>query len=237
MKTLTHRRKQAGNPAIGVALMRVSTDEQHLGPEAQRAAIMSWADREGVKIVACHLESGVSGATPLEQRTVLLRAIDDVKAYRAGHLVIAKRDRIGRDVVIVAAIERLVERCGARLTAADGTSANNGPEGLLLRGIIDVFAQYERLLIASRTRAALAAKRAKGERAGAVPFGFTLADDRRTLVDCPKERDVIDFVRRRRREGVSFRAIVAECELNGFTSRTGRPFALRQVALMARDAR
>lgn len=229
-------RKQAGDPAIGVALMRVSTDEQHLGPEAQRAAILCWAEREGVKIVASHLEAGVSGATPLKQRTVLLRAIDDVKTSRAGHLVVAKRDRIGRDVVIVAAIERLVERCGARVSAADGTSATTGPEGLLLRGIIDVFAQYERLLIASRTRAALAAKRARGERTGALPFGFALGDDGRSLVECPKERDVIEYVRRRRRDGVSFRAIVAECEGKGFTSRTGRPFALRQVALMAREA-
>lgn len=237
MKTINHTRKQAGDPAIGVALMRVSTDEQHLGPEAQRAAISSWAAREGVNVIAWHLEAGVSGATPLEQRTILLRAIDDLKTHHAGHLVIAKRDRIGRDVVIVAAIERLVERCGARVSAADGTSAANGPEGLLLRGIIDVFAQYERLLIASRTRAALAAKRARGERAGAVPFGFALADDRRTLVDCPKERHVIEYVRRRRSDGVSLRAIVAECELKGFTSRTGRPFALRQVALMAREAR
>lgn len=235
MKTSNNQRKHDGDPTIGVALMRVSTDEQHLGPEAQRAAIASWADRQGVQIVAWHLESGVSGATPLEQRSVLLNAIEDLKVHRAGRLVVAKRDRIGRDVVIVAMIERLAERCGARVSTADGTSDASGPEGLLLRGMIDLFAAYERLIIASRTKAALATKKARGERVGEIPFGFALGDDGRSLVACRREREVIDYVRRRRSDGVSFRAIVGECERRGFTSRTGRPFALRQVARMARE--
>lgn len=37
-----------GDPKRAVAYLRVSTDEQRLGPEAQRAAIAAWGAREGV---------------------------------------------------------------------------------------------------------------------------------------------------------------------------------------------
>lgn len=237
MKTFTSDRRRKGDPKIGVALIRVSTDDQLLGPDAQRAAISTWAEREGVRIVAWHLEAGVSGATQIEQRATLLKAIDDLKALGAGRLVIAKRDRLARDVVIAALIERLVERAGARVSAADGTSDATGPEGLLLRGIVDVFAAYERLLISSRTKAALATKKARGERIGGIPFGCALGDDGRTLVECHREQAVLKFVRSRRAKGVTLRAIVVACEDRGLTSRTGRPFALRQVARMVESER
>ena len=45
-------RTRPGNPKRAVAYLRVSTDEQRLGPEAQRAAIAAWAVREGITVVA-----------------------------------------------------------------------------------------------------------------------------------------------------------------------------------------
>jgi len=170
--TMTSNKKPVGDPRVAVALLRVSTTDQELGPAAQRRAIEVWAGREGIEIRSWRLEQGVSGATPLERRAILLQALDDVKAHRAGVFVVAKRDRLARDVVCAALIERLVERAGARVCAADGTGDTKGPEGALLRGIVDLFASYERLLIASRTKAALGAKKARGERTGGVPFGF-----------------------------------------------------------------
>jgi site-specific DNA recombinase len=237
MKTFTSTRKRQGDPKVGVALLRVSTEDQQLGPEAQRRAITAWAEREGVRIVAWHVEQGVGGATPLEQRAILLKAIDDLKTSGAGRLVVAKRDRLARDVVIAALIERLVERCGARVFAADGTSDATGPEGLLLRGMVDLFAAYERLIISSRTKAALGAKRAKGERIGGVPFGFSLADDGRMLVESDREQAILKFVRGRRAKGDTLRAIVVGCARRGLVSRAGRPFALRQVARMLEGGR
>ena len=41
----------------------------------------------------------------------------------------AKRDRIARDVVVAATIERLVADAGARVVTADGVSAEQTPEG------------------------------------------------------------------------------------------------------------
>jgi DNA invertase Pin-like site-specific DNA recombinase len=100
----------------------------------------------------------------------------------------------------------------------------------MMRGIQDVFSEYERGLIRSRTKAALAAKRARGERIGAIPYGYTLSDDGVRLVNNPSEQSVIARVHHLRASGTSLRGIVATLERAGCVSRAGTPLGLRQVA-------
>ena len=98
-------------------------------------------------------------------------------------LIVAKRDGLGRDVIVVALIERVIARRGARIVsaAADGTD-NEDPSNVLMRRLIDSFAEYERLIIGARTKSALAAKRRRGERvSGLAPFGSRFSPDGRTL--------------------------------------------------------
>jgi DNA invertase Pin-like site-specific DNA recombinase len=223
-------RRRPGDATKAVALVRASKDEQKLTPEAQRTMIEDWSTREGVEVVAWHVEQGVRGATPLEQRKGLLDAIADVERYGAGRLIVARRDRLARDVVTAGLVERLVERAGGRVHSSDGMSDAAGPEGVLLRGIVDLFAVFERLLISSRTKAALRTKKARGERTGMVPFGSSVAPDGKTLVSNPDEQNVIATVLRLRRRGLTLRAVVSECERQGLVSRSGRPLGLVQVA-------
>lgn len=228
------RRRTPGDASKAVAILRASTTDQRVSPAAQRRAIEVWAGREGVQVVAWHTES-VSGATPIEQRQGLLEALADLERHGAGRLVVAKRDRLARDVVLAGLIERLVERAGARVCAADGVDVH-GPEGVLMRGIVDLFASYERLLIASRTRAALQTMKARGLRVGQVPFGWSVASDGSTLVENPDEQRVITTVRKLRAKGLSLRAVVKECQRQGVVSRSGRPLGLVQVDRLLRRA-
>ncbi len=152
-----------GNPKLAVAYLRVSTDEQNLGPDAQRAAISSWAAAQGVTILEWR-EERVSGGAALEDREELIAAINLLAPLGAGLLVAAKRDRIARDAVLAVSIERMVQGEGARLVTSDGVTSDDTPEGRLVRGILDLFAEYERSLIRARTRAALRVKKARGER-------------------------------------------------------------------------
>ena len=117
----------------------------------------------------------------------LARALVDLHERRAGILVVARRDRLARDVGIALAIERAVTRSGARIISADGTGNGQTPADAFLRTVIDGASAYERALIAARTKAALAAKRARGFRSGEVPFGFTAVQDGR-LVPCEREQ-------------------------------------------------
>lgn len=222
------RRTTPNNPRTAVGYIRVSTEEQHLGPEAQRAAILAWATREGVSVLSWHTDAGVSGAAELDNRPALAAALGALRAGGAGLLVVAKRDRLARDCYVAAAIDRAVATAGARVVSADGTCNGDTPADAFMRTILDAAAQYERALIRGRTKAALAAKRAKGERTGTVPYGFT-ADAAGRLVECPAELAVIAQVRALRAAGMTFRAIVSELARAGVVGRTGRALDVRQV--------
>ena len=60
-----------------------------------------------------------------------------------------------------------------------------------MRGIVDVFAAYERGVIKSRTRAALAVKRTRGERIGGIPYGYELTADGVHLAENAADRSVV----------------------------------------------
>lgn len=229
--------KRAANPKIAIGYVRVSTLAQELGPEAQRAAIESWAAREGVHVAAWHVDQGVSGAAPIDARPALGAALAALREHKAGVLVVAKRDRVARDVVIAAMVERAAKASGARLISADGTGNGDTPADAFMRTVIDGAAAYERGLIRARTTAALAAKAAKGERTGEIPYGFKLAADGVHVERDEAEQAVLSAVRELRAAGLSQRAIVAALANRGLLSRAGKPFAKTQIArMLERDA-
>ena len=216
-----------------VGYLRVSTDQQQLG--AQQAECQRWAEQNGITVVEWHADI-LSGATPIEDREGLMAAIDACKKRNARWLVVAKRDRLARDVVIAAMAERIVSVLGTTIVTADGASSADSPEGQLMRTILDAFAQFERHLIRWRTRAAMAQKREKGEYLGAVPFGYRTAkaeDGRVMIVEDERERAVGARIKELRAEGVGFRHIGRALAAEGMVSRKGRPYGMKLIHKMA----
>lgn len=210
-----------------VAYLRVSTENQQLGPEAQRAQITDYASRHGLTIVAWYVDIGVGGATPVELRPGLTLAIADARKHRASILV-AKRDRLARDAMLSAMIQRSLTK-GAQVISADGSGNGDGPADQLMRTILDGMSEYERALIRSRTKAALKAKRARGERAGNVPYGFDASPEGK-LSENAQEQAVIDKIRHLAASGLSMRSIVTALDALGVRSRCETPLGLTQVA-------
>lgn len=154
---------------------------------------------------------------------------------KAGRLVAAKRDRLARDVVAAAMIERMVSRSGASVVTADGVSSADTPEGALMRTLIDAFAQYERALIAARTSAALQAKRRKGLRVGQVPFGFRLGHDGASLEADPDEQRVLARVHELRSAGETIDSIAAALNASSVPARGKRWHATTIRRLLGRE--
>jgi site-specific DNA recombinase len=88
-------------------------------------------------------------------------------------------------------------------------------------------------LIGQRTKAALAAKRARGERAGNVPFGYRLGADGQKLEKCEAEQAVLVILDELRSAGYSLRQIAAELNRQGFTTRRGTSWRFQYVAALA----
>lgn len=226
--------KPALDPLVAVAYLRVSTEEQHLGPEAQRAAIEAWASRAGARVVAWREDRGLSGSLGLEDRPALSAALADLRPLGAGTLVVAKRDRIARDALIAGTVDRLAERIGARVISADGVGNGGTASDQFMRTILDAAAAFELAQIRARTKAALAAKRARGERIGKIPRGMRLAADGIHLEPDERERAAVERARALREEGLSFAGIAARLAQEGHVTRTGKPFLRHAVHAMLR---
>jgi len=134
-----------------VAYLRVSTDKQGirgLGIEAQRKSVIDFAEHQkaGALILAeyVEVESGRRADRP-----ELLKAIDHARNANA-ILVIAKLDRLSRDVHFLTGLDR----AGVEFVACDMPNANR-----LTITILAAVAEHEREMISERTRQALAIAR------------------------------------------------------------------------------
>lgn len=232
---MNKRTVRQGDPTVAVAYLRVSTDEQALGLEAQRNSIEAWAKARGVNVAAWCIDEGVSGGVALEARPELARALVLLREHRAGALVVAKRDRLARDVIIAAMVEKLAADVGAAVlsVAGEGSDETDDPSSQLLRRMVDAFAEYERAMIAMRTRNALAAKRKRGEIIGGVPpWGFRLSEDRRSWVPDEREQQMLALVRELRGQGQGVRPIARALDAAGFKTRNGRKVVHSSVVKM-----
>lgn len=218
------------NPPRAIGYVRCSTDaqaESALGLDAQRTAIAAAAARQGLPLTATFADEGVSGAAPLSERPGLSAAIEALK--RGDVLIVAKRDRLGRDVIEVALIERLIQRKRAKVFSAANEGNGDDAAALLQRRLLDCFSEYERALIAQRTRAALRAKRARGERAGNIPFGYRCVDGVR-LEPEPLEQRIFAVIAELRAAGVPLRRIADTLNADGHRTRSGSPWRFQYVA-------
>ena len=105
------------------------------------------------------------------------------------------------------------------------------------REALDLARAYERAVIRSRTRAALAAKRSRGERIGTLPYGYRLAADGLHVEPDAAEQAVVASVRQLAGQRLSQRAIVVHLSGRGVVGRKGAPLRQTQVArLLLRSA-
>lgn len=204
----TKRRKVEAQRAI--ALLRVSTEKQDLGPEAQRHAIEKYAATQGYVVVSFH-EERVSGAADptLDERPGLWEALDAARDGRATVFLVAKYDRLARDPIVQTLVERHLAAFDCRIEAADGQANGTSPEALLMRSILAAFAQYERAMIRSRTKAAQQATWRRGEHwGGTLPYGYRLGEDGVSLVADEAEGPVLDQILALRAAGSTYQAIL-----------------------------
>lgn len=229
------RKRPQGDPSVCVAYYRTSTAEQAYGIDAQRAAVLAHVERVGGRLAAEH-EDRASGTLDVAARPSLLAALADLRAHGAGTLVVARRDRIARDVVVAGVVERLASAAGARIVSAAGEGSDDGsPSGQFLRAVIDAASQFEGASIRARTRAALAAMRARGLRTGGLPWGFAAGPDG-TLVPDAGERRTLDRVRELRAIGHTIDEATGVLRREGYLSRRGTPLTRSRVGALWRLA-
>jgi DNA invertase Pin-like site-specific DNA recombinase len=197
-----------------IAYYRVSTSKQGksgLGREAQEAAVTAYLNGGRWKLVAefQEVESGKRSDRP-----ELDKALAACRLHRA-KLVVAKVDRLTRSVAF---LSRLLE-AGVDVLFCD-LPAIEGPTGRFMLQQMASVAELEAGMISARTKAALAAAKARGQRLGGVR-STKLTDEARAM-----GRSVIS--KRAADKAADYAPVIRELEASGVTSLAGIAAALNE---------
>ncbi len=218
---MTRARKSTTKSDEVLGYVRVSTSEQAdsgLGLRAQRSAIRAECARHGWTLAKVYEDAGAS-AKSLSGRPALAEALDVLAQGEAGALVVSKLDRLARSVADFAGLVRRAEAEGWALIVVDLGVDMSTPTGGLLANVTASVAEWERQVIAQRTRDALKALKASGVKLG-----------RPRLLD----PGLADRIRAERDTGATLQAIADRLNAAGTTTPTGRswsPALVRKVTL------
>lgn len=229
------RRTKQGDPATAIGYVRVSTGDQTTAQQVD--ALRSHCEAQGITLAHVCADEGVSGAAPLDERPGLLCVLDQVTEHGAGVVLVAKRDRLARSTLEAGLIQRAIESRGASVSALDSTD-DDSPEAVMMRGMLDLFAQFERLQIKARTTAALRAKKARGRAySGRAPYGYRHDGAGTPMRPVADEQDAIRRMVALRDDGASWREVCDGLAVLGITQRNGKPWQPAAVQrIVQRDA-
>lgn len=209
---------------LAIAYYRVSTTKQGqsgLGLEAQEASVTTYAGALGLTITQTFTE--VETGTRKRHRPQLEAALDAARRQGAV-LLIAKLDRLARNVAFIA---NLMES-GVQFTAVDMPNADR-----MTLQMFAAVAEREAGLISERTKAALAARKARGLTVGNIS---NMSAEARAAGPAAQQeaariatRQSAAFAQALRKQGDTLDSIAHQLNSAGFLTRRGGLWSATQV--------
>jgi DNA invertase Pin-like site-specific DNA recombinase len=211
-----------------VSYLRVSTQKQGksgLGEEAQRDAIATFLNGGHWNLIAeiREIESGKNSDRPQ-----LAKALALCRLHRAT-LLVAKLDRLARNVAFISALME----SGVKFVAVDLPQANE-----LTVHVMAAMAEYEAKAISARTKAALAAAKARGTRLGGLQWDLSSVSHkgRKEALRVRREardrytQDILPIIQDKQRQGAtSLRQIADALNADGTPAPRGGEWSAVQV--------
>lgn len=191
-----------------LAYARVSTSEQAergYGLEAQATAIREACKARGWELVELIRDEGESGKSL--ERPGLRRALERLAAGEADGLLVSKLDRLSRSVVDFGLLLEWFTEAELTLVALDLGVDTSTPGGRLVANVFASVAEWERDMIATRTKDGLAAIRAQGKPTG-----------RPSVADDP---ELAERIRAMREQGMTLQAIADTLTAEGVPTARG----------------
>jgi site-specific DNA recombinase len=178
-----HAKKAAATlPLVRCAIYTRKSTEEGLEQEfnsldAQREAAEAFIRSQAQEGWAClpdrYDDGGFTGGNM--ERPALQRLLADIRAGQIDCVVTYKVDRLSRSLLDFARMMETFERHGVSFVSITQQFNSATSMGRLVLNVLLSFAQFEREIIAERTRDKMAATRRKGKWAGGTPvLGFDL---------------------------------------------------------------
>jgi site-specific DNA recombinase len=220
-----------------IGYIRVSTAQQAdfgVSLDAQEQKVRAMAIVQGAELSEVLIDSGESAkslARPGMER--LLRLVD---SGTITSVIVAKLDRLTRSVKDLAVLLERLQRRGVALVSVAESLDTGTASGRLVLNIMVSVSQWEREAIGERTRDAMRHMRSKGQRVGAIPFGFKLSSDGLHLEPEDSEQRILKQIQALRSRGLTQRGVAATLNAEGVRTRSGGEWRHQYIAAFERVA-
>ncbi|MCH8887717.1 MAG: recombinase family protein, partial [SAR324 cluster bacterium] len=186
-------------------LNTISQQPKNLSLAEQEKIIRDHVEANDWELVEMYTEMTESNHGQSHQPK-LTEIIKSSNTGRFDAIVIARLDRLTRNIrQLNTLISEVCIKNGVELISIEEGLDTRNEAGELTVRIIDIVTKWDTKRISDRTREIIAKKRAKGERVGHAPFGFTYQN--KQLVPVQNELKIVKLIRDHRNQGYSYHTI------------------------------
>ena len=234
------KKDSATQPIVNVAAyIRVSTDgqvgDEKYGLDAQKEQIVKYCEENGYNIIRWYSDEGVSGA---EWRDGFDQIVfdDAVSNPPFQAVVVAKSDRVARDVNVYFSYKGLLMRKGIKLISVSEDFGVYGGFAAVLEVFVAKMAEIERDNITRRTSGGRQIKASRGGYSGGrAPMGYRIVSG--CLVVDEEEAKLVRRIFALRDSGMVYVDMVQTLKEEGWVGRNGKPLAMSTVQSIVSNRR
>lgn len=215
-----------------VGYVRVSTDEQNNSIVGQKDKIKGYCELNEHELIDIKVDDGYSAATM--DRLGLKEALAMLTKGQADGILVAKLDRLTRSLVHLNQMiqdyfleHTLISWC----EHIDTSTAS----GRLVLNLLMTVSQWEREVIAERTKDTARQYKDQHKYWGTAPYGYMVSEGKKVVLN-PEEQEIIRLVKEKA-EHMSQRKIAAWLNENGYKNRRGNRFMQTQIAHILKENR
>lgn len=222
--------------------IRVSSVEQTKGTSLaeQQRQIVSYASLKEIELLGVIVDPAIKGGTPIHLRPngrLLVEAIDN---GTIDTVIICKLDRAFRSAsdCLIKVEEWEKKGIGLHILNISGQTVDTtSPVGKFFITIMAGAAELEKNLIKERCSQGRAARRAEGKVIGSLPYGYNLAEDRKTLIPDPEQQEALCLIYSLKDSCYSLRKIAEELNTRGYSTQQGSKWTYGHVQGVLRRQR
>ena len=207
------------DPKKAVAYLRTSSaanvGEDKDSDKRQRAAILAYAKRRKIEVVAEYYDAAVSGADPVHQRPGFADLLNRIEGNGIGAVLVESPDRFARDLTVQLVGHDKLKAMGVELVPVNAPTffTDDTPTAVMVRQILGAVSQFQKAELVAKLKAA---RERTGHLGGPERY----------------PEDVVKLAKRFARKKVSLRKISERLATAGHLNANGKRYAAQSIKNM-----
>lgn len=215
------------NEKRAVIYARYSCDRQtEQSIEGQVRVIKEFAEREGYTVIGSYCDRAKSARTA--NRPEFLKMIQDSSKGLFSFVLVYKLDRFSRNRYDSAFYKQKLRQNGVQVVSATECLSDN-PESIITEAMLEAMAEFYSAELSQKTKRGMRESALKCQTTGApAPIGYKWGEDKKLHIDevtAPIPRLIFEMYA----DGNGKKEICNALNAKGYTTRTGRPFAVNSL--------